>query len=337
MAPPDMQLRRLLRLRKDGAISAGELAAGVLSAARPTGAAAPAAFPPFAAEAADGAPGRRDALRRAAAEGRLLDVRSASDFAAGHVPGSVCIPLGELGGRLYELPPVTTPVAVVAASKEDAVAAARHIRMGKGTSIPALTVLWSEAAALARGLPERPCQGSQRLWLPSALVESAAPTVERHLGGPGRVLDVGCGQGRDMAFLGQRGWQVHGVDNRAPLLRSAEELCLRFAGRQAETKCCDLKKEWPYPPGLFDLVICVRFLLRSCLGAIRDAVRPGGFILYSHFIDGVQHIGTPKSPHHYLQHGELHRVFVGWEILKHKRAFLDDGRPLVDFLARRPR
>jgi rhodanese-related sulfurtransferase len=35
----------------------------------------------------------------------VLDVRPASEHAAGHLPGAVSIPVGELGRRLAELPP----------------------------------------------------------------------------------------------------------------------------------------------------------------------------------------------------------------------------------------
>lgn len=34
----------------------------------------------------------------------LVDVREANEFAAGHVPGAVNIPMSEIGGRLDELP-----------------------------------------------------------------------------------------------------------------------------------------------------------------------------------------------------------------------------------------
>lgn len=34
----------------------------------------------------------------------LIDVREANEFASGHVPGAVNIPMSEIGGRLEELP-----------------------------------------------------------------------------------------------------------------------------------------------------------------------------------------------------------------------------------------
>ncbi|WP_374971374.1 rhodanese-like domain-containing protein [Terrabacter sp. BE26] len=46
----------------------------------------------------------------------LVDVREADEWAAGHAPGAVHIPLGELPGRLGELPETDDAVAVVCRS-----------------------------------------------------------------------------------------------------------------------------------------------------------------------------------------------------------------------------
>jgi rhodanese-related sulfurtransferase/DNA-binding transcriptional ArsR family regulator len=49
--------------------------------------------------------GRDELLRRAqAGEVTVLDVRPGAEFAAGHIPGAVSIPIEELPGRLAELP-----------------------------------------------------------------------------------------------------------------------------------------------------------------------------------------------------------------------------------------
>jgi rhodanese-related sulfurtransferase len=48
---------------------------------------------------------RDELLRRAeAGEALVIDVRPAAEYAAGHIPGAVSIPLGELPARLDELP-----------------------------------------------------------------------------------------------------------------------------------------------------------------------------------------------------------------------------------------
>jgi rhodanese-related sulfurtransferase len=41
----------------------------------------------------------------------VLDVRPVEEYAAGHIPGAVSIPLDQLGGRLAELPEDTEVVA----------------------------------------------------------------------------------------------------------------------------------------------------------------------------------------------------------------------------------
>lgn len=49
--------------------------------------------------------GREELLRRIrAGEAVVLDVRPAREYAAGHIPGAISIPLDELPGRLSELP-----------------------------------------------------------------------------------------------------------------------------------------------------------------------------------------------------------------------------------------
>lgn len=56
--------------------------------------------------------GREELLRRAeAGEVVVLDVRPAPEFAAGHIPGAVSIPIDELPERLAEIPPDAEVVA----------------------------------------------------------------------------------------------------------------------------------------------------------------------------------------------------------------------------------
>ena len=97
------------------------------------------------------------------------------------------------------------------------------------------------------------------------------------------------------------------------------------------------------PPGGVDMLLVVRFIQRATLlgdsSILRDLVRPGGVVLYSHFSAGVENhpIGHPSHPDDYLQRGELRAVFRGWEILlEDEKAALPDGRPMVNFLARKP-
>jgi rhodanese-related sulfurtransferase len=53
---------------------------------------------------------------------QILDVRSAAEFAGGHVPGSVNIPLNELSARHGELDPARAVVACCASGARSAMA-----------------------------------------------------------------------------------------------------------------------------------------------------------------------------------------------------------------------
>jgi phage shock protein E len=67
--------------------------------------------------------------RALVAEGaRLIDVRSPGEFAGGHLPGAVNIPVGELGARLPELPDPGRPLVVYCASGMRSASAASMLR-----------------------------------------------------------------------------------------------------------------------------------------------------------------------------------------------------------------
>lgn len=72
--------------------------------------------------------GSSDARRLVAEGARLVDVRTAQEFAAGHIPGAVNIPLQELGHRLGELDAKERPIVVYCRSGNRSGNAARMLR-----------------------------------------------------------------------------------------------------------------------------------------------------------------------------------------------------------------
>lgn len=277
----------------------------------------------------------------------MLDVRPAAAVKQQPLAGAVSIPLDELGGRLFELPPKGAALRIVADGAE---AQQRATQLITDAGWHVAQCVDSAAAAAS---DTTVCD---RLWEPSPLVLEWAPHLEALC--RGRVaLDVGCGCGRDAAFLAARGWDFVGIDNRLKLTRQARELSIRHAEavtaaarpnagadgvrRRGATDgvMSTVGSAVPFlRPGVqFDLVVCVRFLERALLPGLAALVAPGGCILYSHFVDGVQLVGTPKHPSAYLEHGELRRVLgATMEVLLDVEATLSDGRPVVNFVCRRP-
>jgi len=106
------------------------------------------------------------------------------------------------------------------------------------------------------------------------------PTVVSELEplAPGRVLDLGCGHGRNGAWLAQRGWDVTGVDFSDVALDAA-----RAAAPGAEWVRADLREYAPAESD-YDLVLYAFVQLPAAeRGAILDraasALAPGGTLL----------------------------------------------------------
>ncbi|KAG2499875.1 hypothetical protein HYH03_002166 [Edaphochlamys debaryana] len=93
--------------------------------------------------------------------------------------------------------------------------------------------------------------------------------------------------------------------------------------------------------GTFDVVLCVRFLERSFLPRMAALLRPGGFLLYSTFVDGpgLRAFGRPSGRDHVLQRDELAGACFGpgqgFEVVLDEVGLTADGREVSLFCARK--
>lgn len=93
--------------------------------------------------------------------------------------------------------------------------------------------------------------------------------------------------------------------------------------------------------GAYDLLLCSRFLERSFFPHMVNMLRPGGFILYSTFIDlsGTRAFGRPSGAEHLLQRHELLDCWFGtqqgFEVLRDDVHVLQDGREVSMYVARK--
>ena len=136
---------------------------------------------------------------------RVVDVRDEAEYLEEHTEGAVCIPLEELAGRLYELPDTSVPLLVVHSNAQDVDALIATLHKAKWTATPCI---FPPPLPLATGA------NRNRLYKPSPALELFIDKVEKDIDVK-HAFDLGCGHGRDMAFLAGRGWAVTGVDNRS--------------------------------------------------------------------------------------------------------------------------
>lgn len=129
----------------------------------------------------------------------------------------------------------------------------------------------------------------------------AADTLRRHGSGP-RVLDVGCGTGRDAAYLHSAGWQATGIDISPAMLAHARARHPGPSYHQADMRDFDLDRT-------FDAVVCLDSALLYChtnaelaafLGNCHHHLAPGGLLLAemrngAFFLGRTELLDTPST------------------------------------------
>lgn len=88
----------------------------------------------------------------------------------------------------------------------------------------------------------------------SGVVEYFWEFLEKHGSTTGRVLDVGCGRGRNSFFFAQKGFQVDAMDFVPELLREIQKVSEK-ENNQIQTHCQSVTDGWPFPDQVFDVVI----------------------------------------------------------------------------------
>jgi SAM-dependent methyltransferase len=101
----------------------------------------------------------------------------------------------------------------------------------------------------------------------------------------GKILDIGCGSGRDLAVLHKLGFDCYGVDPTPEFVAIAQRTHSELVGRIAFGELPDLKN--PFSSD-FDGVLCSAVLMHidieqlpATTAAIKSCLKQGGRLLYS--------------------------------------------------------
>ena len=271
----------------------------------------------------------------------LLDCRSAAAFYQGHHRNAINIPSAELSQRLHELPKRNQSLQVCGDS--DSLAQAQSTLHAKGYTIETC-IEWDSAYAdqlmrqglLALGVSQT------RLWEAGGLVQRfIRDLAPQYAIKPGKGLDLACGAGRDTVYLGLHGWQMTGVDYLPGAIKRTQQLAQQQ--QVAVTSLLlDLEKDAnPFADTRlatqsFDLLCVARYLHRPLLPLLPTLLAPGGVLLYQTFMQGSEQFGSPRNPNYLLRPHELAQTFADLDIVLDEIEYLEDGRPLSAFMARRP-
>lgn len=122
--------------------------------------------------------------------------------------------------------------------------------------------------------------GSSRVWsgAPNRTLVDVVSSFA-----PGRALDLGCGEGADVVWLAQRGWQATGIDISHTAIARARAAASDLGLPQADFSVADLSS-WR-PDGPYDLVTAsflqspVALSRTEILRSVADLVSQGGHLL----------------------------------------------------------
>ena len=171
---------------------------------------------------------------------------------------------------------------------------------------------------------------------PSPFVAEALGVLAGRAPIAGRALDLACGRGRHALLLAERGYLVDAVDFAVPALRSLRRTA---AARGLTIDCLAADAStWPIPRARYALVLVVNFLDRASFPSLRDAVAPGGALLFETHRRAAGVVSSLR-PEFLLAPGELAELGRGWDVLlRSESSTTHRGRPTprAGILARRP-
>ncbi len=150
----------------------------------------------------------------------------------------------------------------------------------------------------------------------------------------GDAIDAACGRGRNALWLARRGLRTLAVDRDAAALDAlravaqAHQLPLR-------TNVVDLELgDASLGISVYDVIVVVHYLHRPLFPLLKDALRPGGVLVYETFISGQAERGKPTNPAFLLEPGELRRLVQPLDVIAEREGEFE-GKMLSSVIARR--
>jgi SAM-dependent methyltransferase len=152
------------------------------------------------------------------------------------------------------------------------------------------------------------------------------------------VLDLACGEGHNGIFLASKGCRVVLADRSREALEKARELA-SSTDASATIWQVDLERKGlnPLEGKSYSGILVFRYLHRPLFPYMKEALMPGGILIYETFTLEQAKFGKPRSPDHLLNPGELKEWFGGWTVIHyHEGIFMNPKRAVAGIVCRKP-
>ncbi len=159
----------------------------------------------------------------------------------------------------------------------------------------------------------------------------------------GRLLELGCGEGRDVVFFASAGFEVQAIEGSpTAVARTLRAIC--DAGLGSTAALCDIAA-FPFE-GPYDVVFAnnsLQFVGRQAIErihALRERTSPGGWNAIGMFLrSGGDEREEPEV--YLLESGELRSLYEDWQLLEYGESVIFSPRrgayrSFASLIARRP-
>lgn len=172
------------------------------------------------------------------------------------------------------------------------------------------------AVTLKKHLAEKRGVAVGTLLKPAPLVVRFSSELEKAFS-LGPVLDLACGKGHNGLYLASIGAAAVLTDRDRGRLAIARDLANK-AGVTADFLRMDLEEAGvALPKSTYGIILVFRYLHRPLMQMIKDALVPGGLVVYETFTEEQRKYGKPHNPDYLLRPGELKSWFRNWDLLHH--------------------
>jgi len=140
-----------------------------------------------------------------------------------------------------------------------------------------------------------------------------------------KMLDVGCGNGRNLIYFLRNGYQVFGVDPHPPAIETVRELSAALApDNPLENFMVCAAENLPYADAAFDLIICSAVLhfakdvqhFDTMLRSMFRVLKPEGYFFARLASDiGIEPLVKPLGNNRYLLPDGSERFLVNEQVL----------------------
>lgn len=118
-----------------------------------------------------------------------------------------------------------------------------------------------------------------------------------------KIIDIGCGAGRNLHYFLQNGFEVHGIDPNSSAINQVKQLSAELAPSNSLSNfTINTAEQLPYEDNTFDLAICSAVFhfakdhshFDAMLRSVWRVIKPGGYLLARLASDiGIEQLVTP--------------------------------------------